>query len=138
MNNSISNVNFGAHLSLKNNNLYKHISREMANDFAKSTRDIKGIMKLKKDSEGLLEASYEGQSFLLLSDSFYSANKTEKVNTLKKSLRYIVELAGFDKIEKPTKKQMAEHVRKLDDIAETNESMSMFHDIVSSSIKDRI
>ena len=158
MDNSINNVSFKAHLSLQNKSLYKHFSRDVANSFAKETKNIKGTLSVcKRDGSlnFLLKKpefdKFEPIDYILEIGStssninnFVDANDKQKVVLLKKIARYLDEKIKFDKFEKQndvTAKQVEAHINRLKKIAGKDvdiidSTQSFYIDLLRNAYRD--
>ena len=140
----MDNVSFGAHLSLQNNSLYKHVSRDLANEFAKGTKSVQGIMTMQKDRQGGIDFilnKCSDQMICVDADVFYKMNNKTKVSFLKRVARYMDELIKIDKInvgEGASKKELDAHIRKLDKIAGNDENFLWVHDICKDSLLNKV
>ena len=133
MENGVGNVSFGAHISLKNNSLCKHVSKGVANKFAEGTKSIPGIMTIEKTPCETITVTLnkcKDQCLTLDANDLYRGGDKEKLSFLKRVVKYIDQMIKFEKIENPTKKEVSSYISRLDKIvAKDDTSLALVHDI---------
>ena len=144
MDNSISGVSFGAHLSLKNESLDKHVSREMANKFAKATKSIQGTMTVSKDNMGGLDFvlnKCNAKALCIGGEAFYSMNEKEKVSWLIRVARYMNEEIKFAKLERirtASKREIEAHIKRLDKIAGDDGNLHDINNFIKGNLLEQL
>ena len=144
--NSINGISFGAHLSLQNNSLYKHVDRDTANKFARTTNKIPGIMTIRKIGNGQLIAELDKNQYSAMTfdaKDFYARNNDRKANLLKKLAQYMnamneFRIRDYFGWEEASDKMIKRQIKRLDKIVGKEKAFAHEHELIKESLRQRL